>query len=62
MTNITDSHLTNIINSDLSRNSFSGSAKVAPVTLIFQKMIEKIEKIIDQLAFQIFLQKFLKNL
>ena len=62
MTNITDSHLTNIINSDLSRNSFSDSAKVASVRLIFQKMIEQIEKIIDQLTFQIFFQKFLKNL
>ena len=51
MTNITDSHLINIINSDLSRNSFSGSAKVASVRLIFQKMIEQIEKIIDQLTF-----------
>ena len=62
MTNITDSHLINIINSDLSRNSFSGSAKVASVRLIFQKMIEQIEKIMDQLTFQIFFQKFLKNL
>ena len=51
MTNITDSHLTNIINSDLSRNSFSNSAKVASVRQIFQKMIEQIEKIIDQLTF-----------
>ena len=35
--NIADSHLTNIINNDLSRNSFSNSAKVASVRPIFKK-------------------------
>ena len=59
-TNIIDSHLTNIINSALSRNSFSNSAKV--VRPVFKKMMEQIEDIIDQLAFQIDFQKFLKNL
>ena len=35
LANIVDSHLTNIINSDLKRNSFSGSAKVASIRPIF---------------------------
>ena len=35
--NIIDSHLANIINNDLSRNSFSNSAKVASVSPIFKK-------------------------
>ena len=34
--NIVDSHLTNIINSDLERNAFSGSAKVASIRPIFK--------------------------
>ena len=35
--NIVDSHLTNVINNDLSRNSSSNSAKVASVRPIFEK-------------------------
>ena len=47
-------------NSALSRNSFSNSAKV--VRPMFKKMMEQIEDIVDQLAFQIGFQKFMKNL
>ena len=39
---IIDSHLVNIINNDLSINSFSNSAKVVSVTPIFKKIIEQI--------------------
>ena len=41
--NVIDSHLTNIINNDLVRNSFLESAKIAFVRPLF--------KTIDQLAF-----------
>ena len=40
---IIDSHLTNIINSDLKRNSFSDSAKVASIRPIFKEKEEKTE-------------------
>ena len=35
--NIADSHLTNIINNNFSKNSFSNSAKVASVRPVFKK-------------------------
>ena len=35
--NIIDSHLTNIINSDLKRNAFSDSAKVASICPMFKE-------------------------
>ena len=41
--NIVDSHLTNIINSDLKRNSFSDSAKVASIRPIFKEKEERTE-------------------
>ena len=46
-----NSHFTNIINNELSRNSFSNSAKVASVRQIFKKDDRTNKKIIDQLAF-----------
>ena len=47
--NIIDSHLTNIINSDLKRNAFSNSKK------------ELISKITGQLVFYIAFKKFTKD-
>ena len=41
--NIIDSHLTNIINSDLKRNAFSDSAKVASIRPIFKGKGERTE-------------------
>ena len=41
--NIIDSHLTNIINSDLKRNVFSDSAKVASIPPIFKWREERIK-------------------
>ena len=41
--NIIDSHLTNIINSDLKRNAFSDSAKVAAIRPIFKGNGERTE-------------------
>ena len=41
--NITDFHLTNIINSDLERNAFSDSAKVASIRPIFKGKGERTE-------------------
>ena len=50
--NIIDSYLTNIIiNSELPRNSFSHSAKVASLRPIFKRNDRTSIKIIDQLAF-----------
>ena len=50
--NIVDSHVTNIINSDLKRNAFSDSAKVASIPPSFKaKKKELRSKITDQLAF-----------
>ena len=61
-TNIIDSHLLNISNNELLRNSFSNSAKVASVRPIFQKVDWTNIKIIDQLAFEIvFKRKFLNE-
>ena len=40
---VIDSHLTNIINNDLSNNAFSGSAKLASVRPIYKKVTEIIE-------------------
>lgn len=58
-TNIIDSHLVNISNNELLRNSFSNSAKVASVRPIFQKVDWTNIKIIDQLVFEIvFKRKF----
>ena len=48
--NIIDSHLTNMINSDLKRNAFSNSAKVASIRPVFKDK-ELRSKITDQLAF-----------
>ena len=41
--NIIDSHLTNIINSDLKRNAFSDSAKIASIRPIFKGKGERTE-------------------
>ena len=41
--NISDSHLTNIINGDLKRNGFSDSAKVASICPIFKGKGERTE-------------------
>ena len=41
--NIIDSHLTNIINSDLKRNTFSDSAKVASIRPVFKGKGERTE-------------------
>ena len=41
--NVIDSHLTNIINSDLKRNAFSDSAKVASIRRIFKEKGERTE-------------------
>ena len=49
--NIIDSYLTNIINNELPRNSFSHSAKVASLRPIFKRNDRTSIKIIDQLAF-----------
>ena len=46
--NVIDSHLANIINSDISRNAFSENAKVASVRPIFKKKERKKLKTIDQ--------------
>ena len=43
LANIIDSHLTNIINSNLKRNAFSDSAKVAPIHPIFKEKGERTE-------------------
>ena len=43
LVNIIDSHLTNIINSDLKRNAFSDSAKVASIRSIFKWKRERTE-------------------
>ena len=43
LVNIIDSHLTNIINSDLKRNAFSDSAKVASIRSIFKRKRERTE-------------------
>ena len=48
---IIDKHLTNIINNDLLRNSFSDSAKIASVRPIFKKEREQKKQITDQLVF-----------
>ena len=44
-------HLTNIINNDLLRNSFSDSAKIASIRPIFKKEREQKKQITDQLVF-----------
>ena len=55
--NIIVSHLTNIINSDLKRNSFSDSVKVASIRPIFKGKGDRTEiKITGQLLFNIFLK------
>ena len=46
-----NSHFTNTVNNELSRNSFSNSAKVYSVRQIFKKGDRTNKKIIDQLAF-----------
>ena len=43
LANIIDSHLTNIINSDLKRNAFSDSAKVTSIRPIFKGKGERTE-------------------
>ena len=49
---VIDSHLTNIINNDLSNNVFSDPAKLASFRPIYKKkMTEMKQKIIDLLAF-----------
>ena len=48
---IIDKHLTNIINNDLLRNSFSDSAKIASIRPIFKKEREQKKQITDQLVF-----------
>ena len=48
---VIDSHLTNVINNDLSNNAFSESAKLASVRPIITKMTEMKWKIIELLAF-----------
>ena len=48
---IIDKHLTNIINNDLLRNSFSDSAKIASIKPIFKKEREQKKQITNQLVF-----------
>ena len=48
---IIDKHLTNIINNNLLRNSFSDSAKIASIRPIFKKEREQKKQITDQLVF-----------
>ena len=49
---VINSHLTNIINNDLSNNAFSDSVTLASVRPIYKKKMTKVKlKIIDLLAF-----------
>ena len=61
--NIIDSHLTNIINSDLKRNAFSDSAKVASLRPIFKGKGERTEiKNYRPVSYSILLFKSLRKI
>ena len=61
--NIIDSHLTNIINSDLLKDSFSEDAKITPVRPVFKKKerdkVENYRPVIILNCFSKIYEKFL---